>query len=225
MLVLEKTFGRKHFDRFMNVLRSQYLVPHSTPEVPLLKANDWLAVYRTGALATHALREAVGEERVNAALRALMHEYRPDLPPFPTSLDLYRHLRAVTPADARPLLKDLFEEITFWDLRMKHVRAVPAANGTYRVTLDLEAYKVKAGQGGRESRVPMHDLIELSVFAPAAKGERRGAVLYRQTHRLHAGPRSITVTVPRLPASAGIDADHKLLDRKREDNVKELGAQ
>ena len=222
MRVVEETFGREHFDRTMAVMRASYLAPNATPEVPLLRANDWLAVYRTGALAMHVLREAIGEERVNDALRRLLEEYRSGKPPFPTSLDLYRHLRAVTPADTQPLLKDLFEEVTFWDLRMKSARAEPAGGGAYRVTLEIEAYKLKAGSGGREHRVPLHDTIEVAVFAAGGDGEDRGAPLYRQKHRIRSGEQTIAVHVAQLPASAGIDPAHALLDRKRDDNLKEV---
>ncbi len=223
MNVVEANLGRDVFDRTMSLMRQSYLVPHETPEVPLLRANDWLAVYRTGALAMHALREAIGTARVNRALASLLNEYRAGKPPFPSSLDLYRHLRAVTPADTQPLLKDLFEEITFWDFRMKSVYARKEANGSFRVTLNVEAYKVKVGAAGRETHVPMNDAVEVALFAPANDNEDRGAALYRRTHRMHAGEQTITVTVPRAPASAAIDPDHKLLDRKRDDNVKELG--
>jgi ABC-2 type transport system permease protein len=223
MNVVEGSLGREHLRRLMQMMRDSYLVPHQTPEAPLLRANDWLAAYRTGALAMHSLRDAIGKEKVNGALHALADEYRSGRPPFPTSLDLYRHLRAVTPPETQPLLKDLFEEITFWDLRMKTVQAKRVAGGAYRVTLGVEAYKVKVGTAGRETRVPMNEAIEVTVFAAPKAGESRGVALYRQTHRIQAGEQTITVTVPNAPASAGIDADYKLLDRKREDNVKEVG--
>jgi hypothetical protein len=225
MNVVEESLGREQFERTMALMRESYLVPHETPEVPLLRANSWLAVYRTGALAMHVLREAIGKAPVNRALAALVTEYGAGKPPFPSSLDLYRHLRSVTPAATQPLLKDLFEEITFWDFRMKSADAQKSLNGSYRVTLKIEAHKIKVGAAGREMQVPMNDLAEVAVFAAPVEGEDRGVVLYRQMHRIRAGEQTITVTVPRAPASAGIDADHKLLDRKREDNVKELGAE
>ncbi|HEX9986278.1 MAG TPA: ABC transporter permease [Thermoanaerobaculia bacterium] len=222
MNVVEENLGREHLGRLLQIMRDSYLVPHQTAEVPLLKANDWLAVYRTGALAMHSLRDAIGKERVNGALHGLVEEYRSGKPPFPTSLDLYRHLRSATPPESRLLLKELFEEITFWDLRMKTIRAERAGGGTYRVTLGVEAYKVKVGTAGRETRVPMNDDIEVTVFAAPKAGEARGATLYRQRHRIHAGEQTIVVTVPSAPATAGIDPDYKLLDRKREDNVKDF---
>jgi hypothetical protein len=221
MNVVQENLGREHLRRVMQVMRDAYLAPHQTPELPLLRATDWLAAYRTGALAMLSLREAVGTDRINAALRNFVVEYRSGQPPFPTSLDLYRHLRAVTPPDTQPLLNDLFAEITFWDLRMKSAKVVPTG-AAYRVTLHIAAYKLKVGTAGRETRVPMNDRIELTLLAAPKAGESRGPVLYRQTHRLHSGPQTLTVTVPRLPASAAIDADSKLLDRNREDNLKEI---
>ena len=48
----------------------------------------------------YALREYVGAERVDAALRRLLERHGSGTPPLPTSLDLYRELQAVTPGVA-----------------------------------------------------------------------------------------------------------------------------
>ena len=44
--------------------------------------------------------------------------------------------------------------------------------------------------------------------------------LYVQMHRIRSGKQTITVTVPRKPARAGIDPYHLLIDGKTDDNVK-----
>ena len=69
----------------------------------------------------YALREYVGAERVDAALRRLIEKHGSGAPPLPTSLDLYRELQAVTPESLRHLLADLFEANTFWELAAKEV--------------------------------------------------------------------------------------------------------
>jgi hypothetical protein len=192
-------------------------------EVPLLRAVDRFEVYRTGPFAMYALRETIGEEKVNAALRTLLDRFRSGEPPYPTSLDLYAQLRAVTPPATHYLLKDLFEEITFWDLRTKAARVKPAADGAYEVTLDLEAYKLKVGTAAREKRVPMSELVDIGIYGPSKDGWTLGEPLYVRKHRIRSGTQSITVTVPRRPASAGIDPNFTLLDRKRDDNMKPVG--
>ena len=110
----------------------------------------------------YALRESVGAERVNAALRKLLAKFDPSHPPYPTSLDLYAELRAVTPPDKHSLLKDLFEEITFWDLRTRNVDVRTISGGGYRVTLHVDAQKL-TDDAGKEKPVPMNDMIEVAV--------------------------------------------------------------
>ena len=215
MLVIEETLGRDHLQRLLAIMRREYMAPHETRDVPLLRTFDRLDAYRTGPFAMYALREAVGAERVNGALRTMLETFDPSGPPYPTTLDLYAELRAVTPPAMHYLLQDLFEDVTFWDLRTTKVEAQPAANGTYRVTLQVEAQKLKANALGKETAVPMNDAIEVAVF------DAKGNALYRQPHRIRSGTQSITVTVAGSPARAGVDADQALLDRKPEDNVVE----
>jgi ABC-type transport system involved in multi-copper enzyme maturation permease subunit len=213
MLTVEQTFGREHLLRVLEVMREEYMAPHMTRDVSLLRAVDRIDAYRTGPFAMYALRELIGADRVNGALRNLLAKFDPRYPPYPTSLDWYAELRAATPPDQHSLLKDLFEEVTFWDLRTKKVDVQPSGRGTYRVTLQVEAQKLKADALGKEKPVPMADLIELAVF------DADGRALYRQPHRIRSGEQTVTVVVTGQPASAGLDPDHELLDRKPGDNV------
>jgi ABC-type transport system involved in multi-copper enzyme maturation permease subunit len=218
MLVVEETLGRDHLLRLLDVMRAEYLAPHQTREVSLLRGTDRVDAYRTGPFAMFALREAIGPERVNAALRNLLAKFDPARPPYPTSLDLYAELRAVTPPDRHELLKDLFEEVTFWNLRTKKADVQPSGNA-YRVTLHIEAEKLKSTALGKEKPVPMNDVIEVAIFAADGKP------LYRQPHHIRSGAQTITVTVPTPPARAALDPDHELLDRKPEDNAVEVGTE
>jgi ABC-2 type transport system permease protein len=217
MQTIEETLGREPLTRLLDVMRREYMAPHQTRQVSLLRAVDHIDGYRTGPFAMHALRESVGAERVNAALRNMLAKYDPTHPPYPNSLDLYAELRAVTPVPMHDLLKDLFEEITFWDLQTKKATVQPAGNGQWRVTLQIDAQKLKADAMGKETPVAMNDPIEVSVFAADGKP------LYLKRHRVRSGTQTITITVTGVPARAGIDPDHELLDRKPDDNGVEVG--
>lgn len=78
---------------------------------------------------------------------------------------------------------------------------------------------MKADSIGRARQMPMDDLVEIGVFAEAENEDERGKLLYLQKHRIHSGAQIITVTVPRVPTRAGIDPYHRLIDRKRDDNI------
>jgi ABC-2 type transport system permease protein len=219
--VIEATHGDEHLQRFMRVMRESYLTPRARAGVPLLRGYDWFTAYRKGLFAMHALREYVGEERVNTALRRLVEKHGAGAPPLPTSLDLYRELQAVTPDSLRPLLADLFETNTFWELAAERATAEPTGAGAWRVTLDVQARKVVVDTAGVETAVPMDDLVEVGVFAAAEDG-RPGEPLYLRMHRVRSGEQRITVTVPKRPARAGIDPRGLLIDIEPDDNLKEV---
>ncbi|MFL5356404.1 ABC transporter permease/M1 family aminopeptidase [Archangium sp.] len=218
MAVVEKTYGAEHLRRLLGVMRESYLTPRARADVPLLRATDRFLAYRKGPFAMYALREYVGEERVNTALRRLLEKHGSGAPPLPTSLDLYRELRAVTPDALGSLLHDLFEANTFWDLEAKQATAEPAEAGTWRVTLEVRARKVVVDTEGVATEVPMDDLVEVGVFAGSEDGAP-GKPLYLRMHRIRSGEQRITVSVPGEPARAGIDPRILLIDVKAEDNL------
>ena len=224
MMVTETTYGPEPARRIYDFQMDRYLQRRAEGgrEVPLLEIEDqpWIA-YRKGAVAMYLLREHIGADQVNSALRRYLEKYRDGKPPFPTSLDLYAELRAVTPDSLQYLLTDLFETITLWDVRTERAVVKPTGAGEYAVTLDVVAKKMRADSVGKETEVPMNDFVEVGVFAPG-EGDGLGQPLYLKRHRIQSGKQTIRITVPREPARAGIDPWRKLIDRQRDDNVVEV---
>jgi hypothetical protein len=224
VMVTEKTFGLEAARRAYDFHMERYLAGRSEQawEVPLLDVQrQTYIMYRKGAIALLTLRDFLGEEAVNAALRRYLEEYRNAGPPYPTALDQYAELRAATPDSLQYLLKDLFETITLWDVKTERASVQRTDNGAYQVTLDVVAKKTRPDSKGTETEVSMNDLVEIGVFAPG--GEKgTGAPLYLQRHRIRSGKQTISITVPREPARAGIDPYKKLIDRERGDNVADL---
>lgn len=212
MLVVEETLGRDHLQRLLDVMRADYLQPNQPRTVPLLRGVDQVDAYRRGPFAMDALRERVGVEPVNRALRNLLAKFPPGRAPYPTSLDFYAELRAATPPSAHSLLRDLFEEITFWDVRMKRIEVKRDTGGAYRVTMRIEAQKLKGDSSGAARPVTMDDPVEILLY----DAERKP--IYRASHHIHSGEQTIELTVTRAPAGGVIDPDHELLDREPDDN-------
>ncbi|MDQ4099775.1 MAG: ABC transporter permease, partial [Chloroflexota bacterium] len=219
--VVRKAYGQEHLRRLiLSERRAQEETPRGRADVPLLRANNDFHEYRKGPWAMHGLSEYVGEEQVNSALRRLLARH--DSGALVTTLDLYRELQAVTPDSLQYLLHDLFEANTFWELETEGATAEQTAAGTWQVTLDVRARKVVVDEAGVETEVPMDDWVEVGVFGPAEEGEESGEPLYLQKHRIRSGEQTITVTVPRKPGYAGIDAYHLLIDLEMGDNIEEV---
>jgi ABC-2 type transport system permease protein len=81
------------------------------------------------------------------------------------------------------------------------------------VTMKVVAKKRVADELGKESDVPIDDLVDVGVVD--AKGD--AISVWRQ--RIRSEESTFTMTVDRLPAKAGIDPLNKLIDRRPEDNA------
>ena len=220
MMVTEKVLGPAEARRVYDYQMDRYLTRRAEfgRDVPLLEVDDhpWVS-YGKGAVALYTLREHLGEEAVNGALRRFLEKYRGSGPPYATSLDLYAELRAVTPPSLHYLLTDLFETITLWDLETQSATARRLPDGKYEVTLGIDAQKLRADGVGRETTTPMNDLVEVAVFAAG-----KDAPIYLARHRIRTGRQTLKISVPVEPARAGLDPQGKLIERERGDNVVEV---
>ena len=213
MRVVEETLGPDHLRRYVRFMQEGTNSLRSRAARPLLRAMSPFASSRKAPLALYAMREYVGKDRIDDALRQLFEKNRSGTTPLPTSMDLYRELQAVTPDSLQYLLRDLFEKNTFWQLKTEQVMAQQTKAGVWQVTLAVQARKVVVDEAGAETEVPMDDWIEVGVFY---SGEP-----YLQKRRIHSGTQTVTVTVPQKPARAGIDPRHLLSDiGETDDNIK-----
>ena len=220
MLVTEKVLGPAEAHRVYEFQMNRYLQTRGETgkDVPLLEVEDHPHVsYGKGAVALWTLREQIGAEAVNGALRRFLEKYRGAGPPYPTSLDLYAELRAVTPPAQRPLLTDLFETITLWDVKTQSVTARRLPDGKYEVTLEVLAQKLRATGTGVETATPMNDLIEVGIFA-AGKSDP----FYLMRHRIRSGTQTLRIIVSHEPSRAGLDPFGKLIERERGDNLADV---
>ncbi len=227
LMVMEEEYGREQMKRFLEYELDRYLTGRTLErkrEMPLLTVeNQGYIHYSKGSLVMYALRDYIGEDKLNAALRSYLESVKFQQPPYTNSLELYGYLKTATPDSLHPMLADLFEHITLWDNRVVSASAEETGDGRYRVTLTVDAAKVHADSIGRETEVEMNDPIDIGVFAPAADGADLGEPLYLEKHRITSGEQEITIVVDEMPAEAGIDPYNKLIDRHPDDNVRDVG--
>lgn len=218
MQVLEEKYGNEHLQRYLAEIRKTYEVPRTKAAVPLFRASDQYQGYRKGPFALYALSKYISKEAVNGALKQLLIKHGSGKPPLPTTLDLYRELKAITPDTLQYLLHDLFEVNTYWDLKTDNVTAHQTKDGNWQVTLEVQARKDVVDERGNETHIPMDEWIEIGVFAAPEKGKELDKLIYLQKHRIRTGKQTIIVTVPGKPSRAGIDLNNLLIDLKMGDN-------
>lgn len=227
MMVMEKQFGMPSMRKFLEYELDRYLLGRSTEsrrEMPLeLVENQQYIHYNKGSVVMYALRDYIGEARVNAALRGFLAARKFKAPPYPTSLELVDSLRAVTPDSLKYLIKDLFETITLYELKTDSVVVNDTTNGQYRVDVYGTAKKLRADSLGAEEEIPMRDWVDIGLFKNADKkdttADKNGIPVYLQKQLVSKGPQHITVVTSERPIRGGIDPLHKLIDRNVNDNT------
>jgi len=115
-----------------------------------VEANQGYIHYNKGAVVMYYLKEMIGEEAVNRALRKLIQQYGYAPAPYPTSYALADAVREQTPPELQYLINDLFYDITLFSNRALTANAKKRADGKYEVTVAVEAHKFKADEQGNE---------------------------------------------------------------------------
>ena len=227
LMVMEKEYGRDIMRKFLRYEMDNYLRSRGRErlkERPLLtvEAEQGYIHYRKASVALYYLKEMIGEDKVNAALRKLIRQYAYNAPPYPTSYALVDALREQTPPQYQYLLKDLFEDITLFSNRALDASARRRPDGKYDVTINIETRKFKADAKGNETEVPVDDWIDIGAFAKPEKGRKYGRTLYRDRVQMAQTRSTYTFTTGELPDQAGVDPFLLLVDRIPDDNTKKV---
>ena len=227
LMVMEKEYGRSKMRRFLKYELDNYLSGRGgeiVEELPLYRVENQPYVhYRKASLVFYRLRDEIGEDALNRALKKFLQDKGYQQPPYATSVELLEYIRAEAGSQHERLISDLFEKISFYDNRVEVATAKKRTDGKYAVTLDLRAAKLYADGKGKETAGNMDDWVEVGVFARAPSGkESEEKVLYLKRHRITVGQPKLTVVVDAEPYEAGFDPYNKLIDRVSSDNRKRV---
>jgi len=226
LMVMEQMYGPEQIRKFLKYELDRYLRSRGgevLEELPLVRVENQPYIhYQKGALAMYLLKDQVGAERVNAALRGLLEEFAFKPAPYANALDLVRHLRAAAGPEYQTLVTDLFERITLYDVKVVDAKSARRADGRWDVTLEVEARKLYADGEGRETEAPLAESFDLGVFTvePGRKGYGKDSVIAVERATVHSGRQTLRVVVDREPVVAGVDPFNKRVDRNSEDNLK-----
>lgn len=220
LMVLERNLGPNRLRLYLRHDLDSYLRGRgneSRGEQTLARVTRQPYVwYRKGSLAMYAMKEAIGEERLNAVLRGFLERVRFQDAPYTTVDEFLAELRAATPPDRQSLITDLFERITLFDNRAVNATWRETPDGRYAVTLRATARKLYADANGSEQEVAIDDDVDIGVFAGSGATEH---ALFLEKRRLTERDATFEIVVDEPPTRAGIDPYNKLIDRVSDDNV------
>lgn len=230
IMVMEKRYGDAMIRRFLARGLKGYLGARgreNVAEPPLERVEDQAYVrYEKGGLVMYLLRDRMGEEAVNRALRSVIAKFAFKGAPYPSSRDLVAALRVEAKPDQQQLITDLFQHITLYDLKVESAEASKRADGKWTVAVTIDAHKRYADGRGLEKEAPLDEAFDLGLFtaSPAANDFKAAKVISMRSHRLKSGRTKIMLVADRQPGFVGVDPYVKYIDRNADDNILAVGA-
>ncbi len=229
LMVMEKTYGPDQIRRFLKYELDRYLRSRAMEmleELPLerVEAGQGYIHYQKGGLVMYLLRDHLGEEAVNRALRRVIAANAFRSAPYPRSLDLVAALRAEAPADKQALITDLFGRITLYDVKTTDVDATRRADGRWDVAVTVEARKLYANGEGVETEAPLNEAFDIGLFSaePGKKAFDQRSVIAFERRPVRTGTQVFRFVTATKPAWAGVDPYNKWIDRNSDDNLKKV---
>ena len=227
LMVMEKEYGRDKMRRFLRHELDNYLRSRGTEkieELPLYRVENQPYIhYRKGALILYRLRDEIGEDALNRALKRYLQDKGYQEAPYTTTLEWLDYVRAETPPEKQALITDLFQKIVIYDNRVTEATAHQRPDGQWDVTMKLHLAKMEVDGQGKESPRVYDEPAEIAVFSrPDGGKEKDEKVLYSAKRVLQGSDPVLTVTVNEKPFEVGVDPFNILIDRVPADNRKEV---
>jgi aminopeptidase N len=226
LMVMKQKYGRDDMHRFLRHELDRYLRGRSgevrhEPPLALVQREPYVW-YQKGGQIMYTLADYIGEDKVNLALHNFLMQYRyanatnAQTAPYPDTRQLVAALRAQTPPELQYLIDDGFESIVLYDNKAESAAVTQTLDHKYKVSLTVQARKVKADGNGNETPMALNDYIEIGVFKGKKDEEQP---LYLKKEKLTREENTFEIVVNEEPTRAGIDPYHELVDRIVDDNT------
>lgn len=217
LMAMEKRFGREKMKRFLRYELDRYLSGRGNEdeyEQPLyLNENQMYIHYQKGSLALYGLKEYIGEDVLNSALKAFLEKTKFQESPFTVSTEFLEILKDKTPKNLHPIVEDLLEKIVLFDNKPQTATYKPLEDGKFEVQLKINTQKWYSDKNGKETTAEFVQTFDIGIT------DDKDNYLYLKKHAFKNGDNSFTIVVDKLPAKAGVDPLNYIIDRTPDDNM------
>jgi ABC-2 type transport system permease protein len=222
LMLMKREFPPEIIEKYLKYELDRYLTGRANErkkEQPLqfVEGQGYIH-YNKASLAFFALQDYISEDSVNAAFRRFNEEWRFKDAPYPTSADLLKHLKQVTPDSMQYFITDMFETITLFENKTDSATYKELDKNKFEVTLSVSSEKVRADSTGMETPIAINDWIDIGVYGKNKAG--KDSLIYLKKHKISKKNNTFSVIVNAKPLKTGIDPLHKLIDRHSDDNTK-----
>ncbi len=216
----EEKFGVKMSRKYLKDEMERYLRRRKTDYegeramFRSLPVQDYLN-YPKSSVVMYALHDYIGLDSLSSALSRLVNKYGSTVN-YPLSVDFVNEIKKSTPDSLLYLVTDLFEKITLYENEIESAQYEIVSNDKYKVKINVKAKKFYADSIGTQTEQALNDYIYVGVL------NKDKEEIYYKKHKFTQNKTEIEIIVNEKPYYAGIDPFVVLIDRDRENNLKEV---
>lgn len=223
LMVMEKEFGRDNIDKALKYEQTRYLLNRSIEkkkEVPLNLVDDQSYIgYQKGSVTLYALRDYIGEEKLNGELKSFIEYYSYRQAPYPTSNELLKFIDRAAPDSMKYLINDFFKTITVFSNRIDSAMCTQKG-AKYELAVSSTIQKFRSDSIGKSTEVEPADWINVGIYASGTNG--KDSLISISKVKADRKKLQFNLSLDKKPVKVKIDPSHLLIDRNLDDNSKEV---
>ncbi|GAA0890671.1 M1 family aminopeptidase [Fulvivirga kasyanovii] len=226
-VVMEKMYGKGATWQIAETANHTYFRGHafaSEPEPPIyMEDGEHYLAYGKHFTVMMAMRDLIGERKVNQVLRTLTDRYRDKNELLVTSSELIDEFYRVTPAQYHRLIDDWFKRVITYNLSVKNTAVTALKNGKYKVDIEIAAYRFNTLKNGESEPVSIDEPIMIGAFSKHPKEvAQEQSILYLKSHIVRDDNLHFSIIVDQAPTHVAIDPYGTRSDENLFDNIMKL---
>ncbi len=226
-VLLEKRYGKGVLYTLSENARSRYFTGRSFAsgiEPPVYKVfGQGYISYGKAFTVMMALRDLIGEGKVNHVLKTITDKHRDINKLEVNSIELLNEIYKVTPTEYHTLIDDWFKKVITYDLEIEDGSYKVLADGTYEISVMVKAKRFETLDNGEIKRIFINEPIKIGVFTThPSKVADDGSILYYQSNTIHKEETVIKIIVKELPKYIAVDPFGTRSDEDYADNLLRL---
>jgi len=223
-VILEEMYGNNMARQLTKYTQRRYFSGRAyarAAEVGLIDANNELYLnYGKGPVVFTALKELLGEEKLNMAFKQLIESHKHTL--SATTDDLLSALFDISDDSEKSLIEDWLTKVIEYDLSIKKAVVSELPDGRYEVVIDVKALRLLTDKSGQVSETAIDESIKIALFS-AYPGRKSTRVLSITNQLINQTNSTLILIVEDKPNYVMIDPNYTRLDKDLSNNINKIG--
>jgi len=226
-VVMEKEYGKSAIWQNSESANKRYFSGRSFAseiEPPLYFSDgEGYLSYGKNFTVMLALKELIGEDKINQVLKKLVNKHRDEKKSSATSLEFIEYLLDVSPPEYHQLIDDWMKKVITYDLKLLDTEVSKQDNDKYKINLSVSAKRFEAQDNGESKEISIDEPIQIGAFTKhPSQINYNESILYLKPIQINEEQTDFEIILDILPKYIAIDPFGTRSEKNRLDNLKIL---